>query len=94
MKITTTHNKWKVTCEVEHYHSTLYYHIIEVFYNDRFISASQVYSKKKRLDPFIWYEAHELYSNTDFHKKITFSEWEEIITTLSELTKLEYKKKK
>lgn len=94
MKITTNFNNWTVYVICTMYHDGRYQHIICLEYKGKQVSESRVYNKKKKLDPFIWYENHELYSNTDYHKKMTFSEWEDIITTLSELTKLEYKKKK
>lgn len=105
-QITLQYKNWKIEYKVTYpggtYVGKEHKHSILLTRNNDEVSYMFIWSKKKNLDPELFYECHELYmsnphwSELGTRSKVTenFTVWnDEIIPQLVELAKIENKRK-
>lgn len=64
MTLEQTHKHWTIKIGVDIFTpiSGLYQHWVNVYYKDLVVGEPTVLNKKKKLDPYMWFESYELFT--------------------------------
>ena len=87
-KVIVENGKWTVRIRLHNcIKPKLFRHEIDVWYDKLAISGGWCNSGKKRIDPYMWFESHELWYNTTYRDKMNNQLWEDIILELVKMNK-------